>query len=201
MRLPAGAALAVLLALAGSGCGSTSAVSGNGGVRPAAPLPEGVTEYLFVDDVRSVPFIVIQADSHADDSFDLYLRDELVKVGFPKGVTRAQLGRLYLDAGLGDVAQAVDDPIAMYQLARALGPFLLLRVSYELDGWGLTTYDVKVWDAISSRTVFSQRRTKVVWWDFKREIGPPIVSSLSRWRDDCLSAESKPPAPQADTAI
>lgn len=180
--------LTALLALVSSGCGSTSSVSEQQQPQSVEAFPDGVTQYVVVDDIDKVPFIVIQADSYADDGFDFYLRDELVKVGFPRGVTRAQLGRLYLDAGLGNVAQSVDDPMAMYQLARAVGPFLLLRVTYQMDGWGLTSYEVTVWDAISSRPVFTQNRTKMVWWKLSREIGPPIVAALAQWREDCLEA-------------
>jgi hypothetical protein len=151
-------------------------------------LPDGTTEYVLVEDVAKAPFVVIQVDSHGEDHFDLYLRDELAKVGFPPAVTRAQLGRVYLDAGLGDVAQSVDDPISMYQLARVVGPFLLIRVRYKIGGLGPTTYNVSVWDAASSRSVFNLRRSQVVWWSFSRELGPPIVAALAQWRKDCLEA-------------
>lgn len=191
----------VLLATGMSGCSSTAPVSAGQPASAAGSLPDGVTEYLLVDDVTKVPFIVIQADSYADDGFDYYLRDELVKVGFPRGVTRAQLGRVYLDAGLGNVAQSVDDPLAMYQLARQVGPFLLLRVSYEMDGWGFTSYKVTVWDAVSSRSVFTQERTQMVWWKISREIGPPIVAALAKWRDDCLEAAQSGAEQRIQSAI
>lgn len=183
----AGIALGVALAA----CSAPAARNdGSPAADPKAPAPmEGVEAYVPLAHVSQVPFIVIQTPSTGDDGFDYYLRDELVKAGFPRGLTRAQLARVYVEAGLADSARHSDDPVAMARLAEVVGPFLKLLVDYEMGVWGSTNYRVELWDARSATLVYAMKGHRTIWWKLPTELGPPIVAALAKWRQDSLVAE------------
>ena len=170
------------------------------GVEADSTLP-GVETFVPVAHISRVPFLVIEveAQSASEDNFDYWLRDALVAAGFPNGMTRAQLARRMIEAGMGDSARFTTDPLALRQFARVAGPFLRLRVEYDVGGWGYTQYRVELWDVNSAELVYAGTGKKLIVWKLAEEMGPQIVAGLKKWREASLLVEREAEAGRSAT--
>ncbi len=153
----------------------------------------GVETYVPIAHISQVPFVVIEvvALAGSEVNFDFWLRDALMAIGFPNGLTRGQLARRMVEAGVADSARSTTDLIALRQLARVVGPFLRLRVQYETGGWGKTSYRAELWDISTATLVYAAQGKKMVWLRVSDELGPQIIADLKKWREASLVAEAE----------
>jgi hypothetical protein len=181
-------AIGLFAALLLTACASTGVPPAS---RPASARSgqlKGTTVYQPVPYISAMPFIVIEVTSTGDSGFDYYLRDALVGVGFPQGITQAQLAKVYVDAGLAETTPYTGDPIAMRRLSDVVGPFVRLRVDYESSNFGIR-YQIELWDVRSATPVLAMSGYRLIWASVSKELGPEIVAALARWREDSLIVE------------
>jgi hypothetical protein len=150
---------------------------------------DGATLYVPVTYVSRMPFIVLDVDTTGAKDFDYQLRDDLQKLGFPRGITQAQLAKVYVDAGLAETTPSTGDPMAMRRLSDVVGPFVRLRVDYQLSGFGLCNYELELWDVRSASPVLQLKGSRIIWWNLSKELSPDIAKVLAQWREDSLRAE------------
>jgi hypothetical protein len=154
---------------------------------------EGVEEYVPISHFSAVPFLVIEveAGSLPEHNFDYWLRDELMKAGFPPGVTLAQLARKISEAGLAGGSRDSTDPGARQSPSDVLGPFLHLRLFYRNGGLGITRYRVELWDVRSETLVYAANGKSFGWKKVQEKLGPTIVAALRAWREDSILTEKE----------
>lgn len=182
------AATALTVAMALTGCASSGGPSASRPVSASSGPLKGTSVYQPIPYVSAMPFIVIEVTSAGDSGFDYYLRDQLAGIGFPQGITHSQLAKVYVDAGLAETMSHMGDPIAMRRLSDIVGPFVRLRVDYEMTGYGVR-YELELWDVRSATPVLAMSGSRLIWWSVSKELGPDIVAALARWREDSLAAE------------
>lgn len=135
--------------------------------------------------IKEANYVYLLAHSpYGTDRFYNFMKDALIKIGFPKVYSRKELSRLVIQNGLEAYITDLSDPISLNNLAKATGPFIILDSSVFPVADVVFRFDVQVIDPLSGDTYLEISRIRTNWLDMDKEINYPILNVIKHWHDE-----------------
>ncbi len=125
--------------------------------------------------------------SYGGEYFYSYMKEGLRGIGLGQVYDEKELSRIVISSGLSLYVTDISDPVSLYNLAEALGPFITLKCGLaEIDNAEFR-FDVEVGDPLSGDTYLEISRFKTNWLSMDKEISNPVLNLIKKWYDESAS--------------
>jgi hypothetical protein len=135
--------------------------------------------------VEEVKYVFLQSSrAFGNDRFYDFMKDALLKIGFKKVYGEEELAKMVIQAGLSQYITNLSDLISLNNLAKATGPFLVLRARVYLVSDVVYRFDLQLIDPLSGSTYLEMSRVRTNWFDMDTEINYPVLNLIKQWYDE-----------------
>lgn len=121
---------------------------------------------------------------YGDDRFYDFVKDALIKIGFPKVYSKKELYEMISQSGLSPYIKSLSDPISLHNLAKVTGPFIVLVCSVFPVSDTVFRFDVQLIEPLSGDIYLEISRIRINFADMDREINYPILNVIKQWYDE-----------------
>lgn len=144
---------------------------------------------------REVRFFLVRAASGGlgnNQSFVDFFRSAVKQLGIDQVVTYDELTKMVLSTHLRDTVGNVTDPIALANISREIGPFLILDAVQVHQGYGWFQTRVRITDPEEAQRLLEINRVKLNWSNLDKEVNYPVLNVIKRWLDESRALPAAP---------
>ncbi|MHB8622817.1 MAG: hypothetical protein ACYC9J_03575 [Sulfuricaulis sp.] len=160
--------------------------------------PDEIKTFVKIDNLGKQKFILLIDDINVSwewtKNYRSYVKEMLENCGLGNFMAKTQLENFVIANNLGEKIPSLSDRIGYHQLAKYIGPYLI--VSVDLENWRGTDiweFGITVYDPVSSSTKFAASRRGVNdFGGMDKLILLPAFNSLKKWVDESQSPQKNP---------
>lgn len=156
------------------------------------PADEILT-YIPKAKVRNVRFFLVRTASGGignNQEFVQFFRGAVQQLGIEQIVTSEELTKMVLRSDLRDSVGNVTDPVALANISREIGPFLILDAVQVHQGYGWFQTRVRITDPEDAERLLDINRIKLNWSNLDKEVNYPVLNVIKKWIDESRSLPS-----------
>lgn len=125
------------------------------------------------------------------------MKDALLKIGFKRVYGEKELSQMVIKSGLSQIVSNISDLISLNNLAKATGPFIVMKSRVYRVGDAVYRFDLQVIEPLNSSTCLEMSRIRTNWLDMDTEINYPVLNLIKQWYDESIKLPYDKPGKEA----